>query len=77
MASIFGSHTSHCDAVHCSKCGTDGTIVWNELGGQDNVSREFVRIVGDFYERLRNKPPYPIELVCNICGTAQTSQLQP
>jgi hypothetical protein len=56
----------HFDTVVCPKCGKQGSITWDT----DGPKTELADISG-FYERLCKKAPYPIELVCNGCGTPQ------
>jgi hypothetical protein len=54
-------------SLFCSKCGAKGSVTWERENGQ----RVLVKVCDSFYERLRKKAPYPIELVCVKCGTAQ------
>lgn len=62
-SSLENASSRHADEFKCRKCGARGVIHWD--GGQ------FVELSGGFYERLARKAPYPIELVCHQCGTAQ------
>jgi hypothetical protein len=57
----------------CPKCGRIGSVVWEDVPGSatDRAHRELIGIQGGFYERLSAKSPYPIELVCDSCGTVQ------
>ena len=76
MSPKFGTHHLHAGKIHC-RCGRVGSIVWEDAPSEEGAQREFVKIDGDFYERLSKRPPYPIELVCNCCGTAQPGPVQP
>jgi len=58
----------HADAIACRKCGTTGTVVWDDISRRNVCVSEQVGIDGPFFERLSKKPPYPIELVCRACG---------
>jgi hypothetical protein len=71
MMNHFGCYPTHASTVECPKCGKKGSIVWEDVPRPDGVAKELVRIDGDFFERIARKPPYPIELVCNGCGTPQ------
>jgi hypothetical protein len=53
--------------IVCPKCGQMGETVWEKHG----LTSSFLDISPGFYERIANRVPYPIELVCNACGTAQ------
>ena len=53
--------------IVCSKCKSVGLIVWEMYGKNYSM----VNVSQGFYERISRKFPYPIELVCNGCGTAQ------
>jgi len=53
--------------IICPKCSALGVVVWEKDGAQ----RALVSLSKGFYERLSRKVPYPIELVCHECGTAQ------
>jgi hypothetical protein len=55
------------EQIVCQKCGQMGEIVWERHGRE----RSFLSVSPGFYERITNKKPYSIELVCNACGTAQ------
>ena len=76
MSPKFGTHHLHEGKIRC-RCGKVGVIVWEEAPASDGGRTEFVKVEGDFYERLAKKPPYPIELVCNACGAASIAPLQP
>lgn len=71
MSAHFGCYPTHADTIQCPKCGKKGSIVWEDVPHTNGVAKELVRIEGDFFERIAPKPPYPIELVCNRCGTPQ------
>ena len=54
-------------AITCPKCGTGGECVWEgERSGPYLVS-----LSASFYERLKNRHPFNVEIVCHQCGTAQ------
>jgi hypothetical protein len=53
--------------IICPKCGTVGVAVWEKVGAE----RSLIRLTRNFYERLSKKDPFPIEIVCLGCGTAQ------
>ena len=73
----FGAYTSsHCDAIICPKCGNRGSIAWDDIAAPDGDRKELIGITGGFYERLSKKAPYPIELVCNNCGTSEPDPVQ-
>jgi hypothetical protein len=55
------------EPIYCPKCNAAGCVVWEGEG----QTKALVRISGDFYERLSKRAPYPIELVCQQCGTPQ------
>jgi hypothetical protein len=76
MASQFGCFQKHSNEVCCPKCGQQGSIIWDAVQRPDGEIPDHVTIDGDFHERIAKKPPYPIELVCNSCGTTQPSVLQ-
>ena len=57
------------DEISCPHCGKNGRLHWERSA--DDRRNELVKIDGDFYERLAKTPPFPIELVCNSCGTTQ------
>jgi hypothetical protein len=58
----------HADTIRCPRCGNAGTVTWeNSPKGEQALSA----IESGFYERLRRKAPYHIELVCKECGTPQ------
>jgi hypothetical protein len=56
---------------HLPKCGKTDSIAWEEISSNGINVKEFVGVAGGFYERLRKEAPYPIELVCDSCGTVQ------
>ena len=58
------------DTIVCPKCGNCGVINWDYVPTPNGPKKDFAGIVGDFYERLNKKPPYPIEIVCNSCRIA-------
>jgi hypothetical protein len=72
MASQFGSPPHYTDKIVCPRCGKAGSIIWEEAG-YPGEPKQFIKIEGDFHERLAKKSPHPIELVCNGCGTPQAS----
>ena len=53
--------------IICPKCRAIGVVVWE----QDGAERSLLSLSSGFHERLSKKAPYPIELVCHGCGTAQ------
>jgi hypothetical protein len=56
--------------ITCQGCGQEGAESW-EIGGKtanDNLDIQFVARLGDFYERISETPPFPIEVVCQRCG---------
>ena len=53
--------------LRCTKCGSKGIVIWEGHG----ADKTMVWLSGQFYERLAKQPPFPIELVCIKCGTAQ------
>ena len=55
--------------VICPKCGAVGVVLWED---ENNEGRSLVSLSKNFYERISKKQPYPIELVCHSCGTAQS-----
>lgn len=69
MGSRFGSYQSHSNAFICPGCGNSGSVQWEGNGTSDQ--KQMVGVKGDFFERLSKTAPYPIELVCNNCGTVQ------
>ena len=75
MSAKFGTHQPHGGKIKC-RCGKVGSILWEDALSE-GVHREFVKIEGDFYERLSKRTPHPIELVCNSCGTAQPGPVVP
>jgi hypothetical protein len=55
------------EPIQCPNCGAAGNVRW-ECAGRERV---LVSVSPGFYERIPNEAPYPIELVCLGCGTAQ------
>jgi hypothetical protein len=76
MISKFGTHHLHEGKIYC-RCGKTGTIIWEDAPSAEGDRREFVKIEGDFYERISKQAPHPIELVCNSCGAARPGPIQP
>ena len=70
MPAHFGCYPHHIVAIAC-RCGNKGCVVWEDVPHADGARSEFVRIEGSFFERIANRAPRPIELVCNGCGTVQ------
>jgi hypothetical protein len=70
MSSVQSKTCQFSINIICPKCGTVGVVVWESAAGQTSL----VRLSNGFYERLAKKDPYPIELVCHDCGTAQPEQ---
>lgn len=62
--------------IFCPTCGKEGAVIWELAARARGDGKDLVRIEGDFYERLSRKPPFPIELICHVCGTAQHGPLQ-
>jgi len=54
-------------AISCPNCAAMGKILWEGSGERKTL----VQVSGQFYERLCNSPPHPIELVCRTCGASQ------
>jgi hypothetical protein len=67
----------HSITIICGECGNTGTTNWEYIVTLEGPEREFVAIVGSFYERLCNKKPYQIELVCGRCETPFREQAAP
>ena len=44
-----------------------GVVVWE----RDGADITLVSLSRGFHERILSKAPYPIELVCDDCGTTQ------
>jgi len=66
-ANIQQSSAQSQTTIACPKCGAHGECVWeNERGGPYLVS-----LSAAFFERLKNRPPFDVEIVCQQCGTAQ------
>jgi hypothetical protein len=53
--------------ISCPKCGAGGECVWE---GEDS-GPYLVSLSAPFYERLKNRHPFNVEIVCHQCGTAQ------
>ena len=71
MLARFSGYTQYLtDTVLCPKCGNCGVIKWNYVHTHSGLKKDFVGIAGDFYERLSDKAPYPIEIVCCPCRVA-------
>jgi hypothetical protein len=60
----------HTANIVCPRCGQIGVVTWEMFGNE----RSLVGLSNGFYERISNKAPYPIELVCNDCGAAQAEK---
>jgi hypothetical protein len=56
------------DTITCGKCGNPGKIVWDDISRLHHCEPELLGIEDPFFERLSEKSPYPIELVCRECG---------
>jgi hypothetical protein len=56
--------------IICPACGALGVVVWET----DNRGRSLVSLSHGFYERISDREPYLIELVCHECGTAQPEE---
>jgi hypothetical protein len=69
MPFLFDGDSVRSKDLHCPRCGQAGHVTWDNLPAGN--SNDLVRIEGDFFERMSRKAPYPIELVCNGCGTVQ------
>jgi len=50
----------------CQGCGHAGVSLWQDF----ETGRQLVTLEG-FHERLSREEPFPIETVCNNCGTVQ------
>jgi len=77
MPVCFETHPQQSSTIRCATCGKQGVIIWEDVTRPDGAGKDLVRIEGAFFERLSAKPPHQIELVCDVCGSAQKSQLQP
>lgn len=53
--------------IVCPECSILGVVVWQRSG----LNLSLVSLPNGFYERIGNKKPYWVELVCHRCGTAQ------
>jgi hypothetical protein len=58
--------------ITCPKCNAVGVAVWEVVG----TERSLIKLTRNFYERISRKNPYPIEMVCNECGTVQVGPVQ-
>jgi predicted RNA-binding Zn-ribbon protein involved in translation (DUF1610 family) len=58
--------------IICPKCGAIGVVLWEN---ENNEGHTLVSLSKNFYERMANKKPYSIELVCDSCGAAQPEKL--
>jgi hypothetical protein len=78
MQSQFGTFPhAYTDTVRCAKCGACGVTNWDVVQTKDGSRKDFAGISGSFYERISNRPPYNIELVCTCCDTpASNPQIQ-
>jgi hypothetical protein len=78
MHAQFSTYTiQRTDTVTCHQCGNVGVLKWDCVPIPGGVRKEFVGIVGDFYERLSKKSPHPIELVCTACNVVvQVREIQ-
>jgi len=56
--------------ITCPKCRAIGVVVWEK----DGAHRSLVSLSNGFYERMSEKDPYPIELVCRECGTRKSEE---
>ncbi len=68
---IGGPFNYRCDEFQCPKCGKLGAIIWEPGLSTKGQCPQFIKVTGDFYERIANTPPYPIEMVCRSCGGIQ------
>ena len=59
--------------IICPKCMAVGVVVWELAGAEQSL----VSVTRNFYERISKKAPFPIELVCDRCGTAQAERPYP
>ncbi len=74
---IGGPFNYRSEEFRCPKCGKPGTIIWEPAPSMKNSAAQFIKVTGDFYERIVNAPPYPIELVCHSCGGVQQAAAIP
>jgi hypothetical protein len=56
--------------IRCPACGQEGSETWEENSqvGPRGPEGQFIRRSDGFFERLANKAPYGIEVVCHCCG---------
>ena len=66
----------HHAPITCPHCGQFGRMVWEAELRPDRTEKVLVRIDGAFHEQLSPKAPYPLELICKLCGATQNSPLQ-
>ena len=73
----FGTYSirHHSNSIACRKCGKSGRVIWDSVSRNGKTDPELVGIEGPFYERLSNKPPYAIEMVCRDCDVIAISQM--
>jgi hypothetical protein len=74
---IGGPFNYRSEEFRCPKCGRPGTIISEPTPPTKNSAAQFIEVIGDFYERIGNTPPYPIELVCHSCGDVQQAATIP
>ncbi len=74
---IGGTFNYQSDDFHCPKCGKPGAIIWEPALSANGPASQFIKVTGDFYERIVNAPPYAIELVCRGCGGVQQIEMIP
>jgi len=55
-------------AFECPKCGARGRTIWE----REEWGLSLVGLSSGFYERLKKLSPVNIEIVCQVCGTAQS-----
>jgi ribosomal protein S27E len=66
-ANIQHSSSQSQTTIACPKCGAHGECVWENEHGKPYL----VSLPASFFERLKNRPPFNVEIVCQQCGTAQ------
>jgi hypothetical protein len=56
-------------AIKCPKCGQRGETVWeeNHFVSPKGPQSCLLSLSDGFYERISNRSPYQIELVCHRC----------
>jgi hypothetical protein len=75
MENRFGADQSKITStIVCPKCGNCGVIKWAFVPSPDGPKKDFVGIVGEFYERISRKSPYPLEIACNSCQIVVSSE---